>query len=109
MASWRNIKWDGNETLGEFSYRVTQLGKGLGLNDQHILDTFKLGLPSNTYVNLVPIDIIQATLNMVKDLCLYQKEILQVQVSYQVFPSWQFQVMMGWFQACITSLTYPNK
>ena len=26
MASWRNIKWDGNETLDEFSYRVTQLG-----------------------------------------------------------------------------------
>ena len=47
MAGWRNIKWDGNETLDEFSYRVTQLGKALGLNDQHILDTFKLGLPSN--------------------------------------------------------------
>ena len=41
MASWRNIKWDGNEILDEFSYRVTQLGKALGLNDQHILDTFK--------------------------------------------------------------------
>ena len=37
MASWRNIKWDGSETLDEFSYRVTQLGKTLGLNDQHIL------------------------------------------------------------------------
>ena len=23
-ASWRNIKWNGNETLDEFSYRVTQ-------------------------------------------------------------------------------------
>ena len=29
MASWRNIKWDGNETLDECSYRVTQLGKTL--------------------------------------------------------------------------------
>ena len=38
MASWRNIKWDGNETLNEFSYSITQLGKTLGLNDQHILD-----------------------------------------------------------------------
>ena len=37
MASWRNIKWDGNETLHEFSYRITQLGKALGLNHQHIL------------------------------------------------------------------------
>ena len=65
-ASWRNIKWDGSETLDEFSYRVTQLGKALGLNDQHILDTFRLGLPPNTYVNLVHIDGIQATLNMAK-------------------------------------------
>ena len=47
MASWRNTTWDGNETLDEFSYRVTQLDKELGLDDQHILDTFKLGLPSN--------------------------------------------------------------
>ena len=66
MASWRNIKWDSDETLDEFSYRVTQLGRALGLNDQHILDTFKLGLPSNIYVNLVHIDGMQATLNMAK-------------------------------------------
>ena len=66
MASWRNIKWDVNETLDEFSYRVTQLGKALGLNDQHILGTFKIGLPSNIYVNLVHIDGMQATLNMAK-------------------------------------------
>ena len=66
MVSWRKIKWDDNETLDEFSYRVTQLLKALGLNDQHILDTFKLGLLSNIYVNLVHIDGIQATLNMAK-------------------------------------------
>ena len=66
MASWRNIKWDGNETLDEFSYRGTHLGKALGLNDQHILDTFKLRLPSNIYVNLVHINGMQATLNMAK-------------------------------------------
>ena len=68
MASWRNVKWDGNETLDEFSYRVTQLGKALGLNDQHILDTFKLGLPSNIYVNLTHIDGMQATFTMTKKL-----------------------------------------
>ena len=73
MASWRNIKWDGNETLDEFSYRVTQLGKALGLNDQHILDTFKLGSPSNIYVNLVHIDGMQATLNMAKRLIAVSK------------------------------------
>ena len=73
MDSWRNIKWDGNETLDEFSYRVTQLGKALGLNDQHILDTFKLGLPSNIYVNLVHIDGMQATLNMAKGLTALSK------------------------------------
>ena len=66
MASWRNIKWDGNETLDELLYRVTQIGKALGLNDQHILDTFKLGLPSNIFVNLVHIDGMWATLNMAK-------------------------------------------
>ena len=73
MNSWRNIKWDGNETLHEFSYRVTQLGKTIGLNDQHILDTFKLGLPSNIYVNLVHIDGMQATLNMAKRLMAVSK------------------------------------
>ena len=73
MASWRNIKWDGNETLDEFSYRVTQLGKVLGLNDQHILDTFKLGLPSNIYVNLVHIDGMHTTLNMAKRLTAVSK------------------------------------
>ena len=73
IASWRNIKWDGNETLDEFSYRVTQLGKALGLNDQHIQDTLKLGLPSNIYVNLVHIGGMQATLNMVKRLMAVSK------------------------------------
>ena len=53
--------------------RVTQLGKALGLNDQHILDTFKLGLPSNIYVNLVHIDGMQATLNMAKGLMAVSK------------------------------------
>ena len=53
MASCRNIKWDGNEALDGFSYRGTQQGKALGLNDQHILDAFKLGLSLNIYVNLV--------------------------------------------------------
>ena len=62
MASWKNVKWDGNETLDEFSYRVTQLGKALGVNDQHFLDTSKLGFPLNIYVNLVHIDGMQATL-----------------------------------------------
>ena len=66
MVSWRNIKWDGNKSLDKFSYRVTQLGKALGLNDQHILGTCKLGLPSNIYVNLAHICGMQATLNMVK-------------------------------------------
>ena len=73
MASWRNIKWDGNKTLDEFSYRVTQLGKTLGFNDQHMLDTFKLALPSNIYVNLVYIDGMQATLNMAKRLVAVSK------------------------------------
>ena len=73
MASWRNIKRDGNETRDEFSYRVTQLGKALGLNDQHILDTFKLGLPSNINVNIVHIDGMQATLNMARRLMAVSK------------------------------------
>ena len=73
MASWRNFKKDGNETLDEFSYRVTQLGKVLDLNDQHILDTFKLGLPSNIYVNLIHIDGMQAMLNMAKRLMAVSK------------------------------------
>ena len=73
VASWRNIKWDGNETIDEFSYSVTQLGKALGLNDQHILDIFKLEMPSNIYVNLVHIDGIQATLNMAKRLMAVSK------------------------------------
>ena len=33
MASWSNIRWDGNEALNEFSYTVTQLVKAIGLND----------------------------------------------------------------------------
>ena len=74
----------------------TQLGKALGLNDQHILDTFKLGLPSNIYVNLVHIDDMQATLNIwPKDLWLYQKEHHQVQVPYLIFHLWQPQSMIG--------------
>ena len=68
MASWRNIEWDSNETLEEFSYIVTHLGKMLGINDQHILDTFKLWLPWNVYANMVHIDYMQATLNMAKRL-----------------------------------------
>ena len=44
--------------------QLTQLGKVLGLNDRHILDTFILRLSSNNYVNLVHIDSMQATLNM---------------------------------------------
>ena len=54
MASWRNVKWDGNETPLN-SHTDTHLGKEIALNDQCILDTFKLGLPSNIYANLVHI------------------------------------------------------
>ena len=68
LVSWRNIKWNGNETLDEFSYRATQLAKVLGSNEYHILDTFKLGLTPNVYVNLVHIDDMHATLNMAKRL-----------------------------------------
>ena len=73
ISSWRNIKWDGNKTLDELSYKVAQLGKALGLNDKHILDTFKLGLSSNIYVNLVHIDGMQATFNMAKRLMAVSK------------------------------------
>ena len=73
MASWRNIKWDGNETLNEFSCRVSQLIKALSLNDHHILDNFKLGLSSNIYVNLVHIDGMQVTLKMAKRLMAVSK------------------------------------
>ena len=66
MVSWRNIKWDGHESLHEFLYRVTQPGQTTRLNDQLILDTFKLGLPSNVYVYLVHIDGMKATLNVAK-------------------------------------------
>ena len=76
MVRCRNKTWHGNETLDELSYRVTELGKALGLNDQHILDTFKLGLTSNVYVNLVHIDSIQATLNMAKRPMAISKEML---------------------------------
>ena len=107
MASWRNIKWDGNEKLDELSYRLTQLGKALDLNDQHILDTFKLGLSAHVYVNVAHIDGMQVTLNMAKDLQLVQKELYQVQVPYQTFHLWQLQVMMCWVY--IKSLTYPNR
>ena len=83
------------KTPDEFSYGVTQLDKTLGLNDQHILDTFKLGLPSNIYVNLVHIYGMQATLNRQKDLWLHQKELHQVQVPYLIFHLWQLHAMMG--------------
>ena len=43
------------------------------MNDQCFLDTFKLGLPSNIYVNLVHIDGMQATMNMAKRLMAVSK------------------------------------
>ena len=109
IASWRNIKWDGNETLDEFSYRVTQLGKALGLNDQHILDTFKLGLPSNIYVNLVHIDGMQARLNMAKRLMYVSKGPSPGASAISNIPFMVLQTMMGWLQVIIKNLTYPNK
>ena len=107
MASWRNIKWDGNETLDDFSYRVTKLGKVQGLNNQHILDTFKLGLPSNIYVNLVHIDGIDCN-EYGKMTWMCQKELHQGQVLYQTFHLWQLQAMRGWPQIFIKSQTHPN-
>ena len=107
MASLRNIKWDGNETLDEFSYRVTQLGMALGLYDQHILDTFKLRLPSNMYGNLVHIDGMQATLNMAKRHMAVSKGTSPGASAISNIP---FMVaMMGWLQVFIKNLTYPNK
>ena len=66
MASWKSIKWDDNKSLDKFSYRITQIGKALGLNDQHILDTFKLGWMSNAYINLVHVDAMQTLINLAK-------------------------------------------
>ena len=43
------------------------------MNDQYILDPFKLGLPSNIYVNLVHIDGMQATFNMARRLMAVSK------------------------------------
>ena len=54
--------------------RFTQLGKALGLNDQCTLHTFKLVFPLNIYVNLVPIDGTQVTLNIAKRLMAVSKE-----------------------------------
>ena len=88
MVSWRHIKWDGHETPDEFSYRVTQLGKALGLNDQHILDTFKVGLPSNICVNLVHIYGMQTTLNMAKRLMTVSRGSSPSASPYQTFHSW---------------------
>ena len=42
------------------------MNRTLSLEDQHFLDTFKLGLPLNVYVNLAHIDHMAVTLNMVK-------------------------------------------
>ena len=96
MARWRNIKWDGNETLDEFLYRVTQLGKALGLNDQHILDTFKLGLPSNIYVNL-------------KDLWLCPKGTSPGASAISNIPFMAAPSHDGLASGIIKTLTYPNK
>ena len=57
------------------NFIVTQLCRALGLNDQHVLDTLKLGLPSNIYASLVFIDGMQATLNMAKRLMAVSKGI----------------------------------
>ena len=109
MASWRDIKWNGNDTLDYFSYRVTELGKALGLSDQHILDTFKLGLPSNIYVNFVHIDGMQATLNMAKRLMAVSKATSRGTSSISNIPIMAASTMMDWYQVFIKSLTYPNR
>ena len=109
MASWRNIKWDGNETLDDFSYRITQLGKALGLNDQHILDTFKLGLPSNIHVNLVHIDGMQGTLNVAKRLMAVSKGTLPSTSAISNIPFMVASSHDGLVQVFSKSLTYPNK
>ena len=109
MASRRNIKRDDNETLDEFSYRVTQLGKALGLNDKHILDTFKLGLPSNICVNLVHIDDMQATLNMAKRLMAVSKGTLQGASAISNITFLTALHHYGLAQVFIKCLTYPNR
>ena len=61
-------RWQIGETSGEMNSHmvllITLFGRAVGFNNQHILDTFKLGLPSNVYINLVYIDGRPATLNM---------------------------------------------
>ena len=109
MASWRNIRWDGNETLDEFSYRVTKLGKALGLNDQHILDTFKLGLPLNIFVNLVHIEGMQATLNMAKRLMAVSKGTLPDASTISDIPFMAASRHDGLASGMNQSLTYPNR
>ena len=67
MASWRNIKWDGNKTCTIFSYRVTQLGRALGLNKQHILDNVQARTTLSVFVNfLVYVDGMPAIFSMKK-------------------------------------------
>ena len=43
---------------------LIQLGRTLALNIQHILDTFKIGLPCNVCVNLVTTEGMLGSLNM---------------------------------------------
>ena len=78
MVGWRNNKWDGNKTVDEFSYRATQLSRAPGLNNQHIQDTFKLGLPSKCLCKCGSHRWHASTIEDDQSLWLYQREHCQV-------------------------------
>ena len=95
--------------LMDVSYRVTKLGKALGLNKQHILDTFKLGLPSNIYVNLVHMDDMQATLNMAKRPLEVSRGTSPGASAIVNIPFMTASSHNGLVSSTFQTLTYPNR
>ena len=70
---------------------------------------FKLGLPSNIYVNLVHIDGMQATLNMAKRLMAVSKGSSPGASAISNIPFMVASNHDGLLQVSIKNLTYPNK
>ena len=60
----------------------------------------------NFYVNLVKIDGMQATLDMAKRLMTVSSEASPGASAIFNIPLMTVEVMMGWLQVCIKSLTY---
>lgn len=85
ITNWRNLKWDGLESVDNYLERTTSLGEALNIGAQEILEAFKFGFPNQVYAHIINSPNLDQAAALAKRLMAIEKRNKQAQVQVPVF------------------------